>query len=214
MRIILLGKPGSGKGTQGKPLSEHYHIPTISTGDILRAAVKEKTPLGVKARGYMDKGQLVPDELVVEMVGERLQGGECRNGFILDGFPRNVEQAEALDTTLQSLEGGIDRVINFEVGDKEIIKRLSGRRTCRKCGEAYHIIFNMPLSVGICDKCGGELYQRDDDSEETIDARLKVYNEHTAPLIEHYQRQGLLVTVSGVGGIEQVREQIINAISG
>jgi adenylate kinase len=214
MRIILLGKPGSGKGTQGKPLSEHYHIPTISTGDILRAAVKEKTPLGIKARGYMDKGQLVPDELVLEMIGERLQERDCQNGFILDGFPRNVEQAEALDTTLQSLEGGIDRVINFEVGDKEIIKRLSGRRTCRKCGEAYHIIFNMPLSVGICDKCGGELYQRDDDSEETIDARLKVYNEHTAPLIEHYQRQGLLVTVSGVGGIEQVREQIINAISG
>ncbi|MFQ5586324.1 MAG: adenylate kinase [Thermodesulfobacteriota bacterium] len=214
MNIILLGKPGSGKGTQGKPLAEHYHVPTIATGDILRAAVREKTPLGVKAREYMDKGQLVPDELVVEMVIDRLKGEECRNGFILDGFPRNIGQAEALDEALSSFGKGIDCVVNVAVDDREIIKRLSGRRTCRKCGEAYHIVFNMPLNRGVCDKCGGELYQRDDDSEETIDARLKVYNEQTAPLIEFYQKKGVIKNINGVGGVDQVKEQIINAISG
>ena len=213
MNIILLGKPGSGKGTQGKPLAEHYHIPVISTGDILRAAVRDKTPLGVKAREYMDKGQLVPDALVVEMVVERLNGTDCRNGFILDGFPRNLEQAEALEGTLDNLGKKIDRVLNFVVEDKEILKRLSGRRTCRKCGEAYHILFNMPLNRGECDKCGGELYQRDDDSEETISARLKVYGEHTEPLIEFYRTKDILVSVDGVGGVDQVREQIINAVA-
>ncbi|MFQ5329211.1 MAG: adenylate kinase [Thermodesulfobacteriota bacterium] len=214
MRIILLGKPGSGKGTQGKPLAAHYQIPTISTGDILRAAVKDETPLGVKAKGFMDAGQLVPDKLVVEMVGERLQEADCKKGFILDGFPRNKGQAEALDCTLEAIDEAIDSVINFVVDDGEIVKRLSGRRTCRGCGEAYHITFNKPLADGVCNKCGGELYQRDDDSEETIGARLKVYNEHTAPLIDYYQGQDILVTVSGVGGIDKVREQIINAISG
>ncbi len=214
MNIILVGRPGSGKGTQGKVLSEEYNIPIISTGDILRAAVREKTPLGLQAREYMDKGALVPDELVVEMVVTRLQEGDCRKGFILDGFPRNIGQAEALDRTLSTLDKGIDHVLNFEVEHKEIIKRLSGRRTCRKCGEAYHIIFNMPVNIGICDKCGGELYQRDDDKEETIEARLKVYEEHTAPLVEYYRQKELLKAINGIGGVDQIKEQIINVICG
>lgn len=214
MNIILVGRPGSGKGTQGKILSEEYNIPIISTGDILRAAVREKTPLGLKARDYMDKGALVPDELVVEMVVTRLQEGDCRKGFILDGFPRNMGQAEALDRTLSTLDKGIDHVLNFEVEHKEIIKRLSGRRTCRKCGEAYHIIFNMPVNIGICDKCGGELYQRDDDKEETIEARLKVYEEHTAPLVRYYRQKELLKAINGIGGVDQIKEQIINVICG
>jgi adenylate kinase len=214
LNIILVGRPGSGKGTQGKVLSEEYHMPIISTGDILRAAVREKTPLGLKAKAYMDKGALVPDELVVEMVVKRLQKRDCSKGFILDGFPRNMGQAEALDSTLSTLGRGIDHVLNFEVEHKEIIKRLSGRRTCRQCGEAYHIIFNMPVNMGICDKCGSELYQRDDDKEETIEARLKVYEEHTAPLIEYYKQKRLLNTINGVGGVDHIKGQIINVIGG
>lgn len=214
MNIILIGRPGSGKGTQGKVLSDEYNIPIISTGDILRIAVREKTPLGLQAKEYMDKGTLVPDELVVEMIVTRFQKGDCRKGFILDGFPRNIGQAEALDRTLPTLDRGIDHVLNFEVEHKEIIKRLSGRRTCKKCGETYHIIFNMPVNIGICDKCGDELCQRDDDKEETIEARLKVFEEHTAPLIGYYKQKGLLRTINGIGGVDQIKEQIINVICG
>ncbi len=212
MNIILLGRPGAGKGTQCKAIAERYHIPQISTGDILRASVREKTYLGLKAQEYMDKGALVPDELVVEIVVERLNKADCRNGFIFDGFPRNMGQAEVLHKTLKKMGKKIDHVLYFDVEPKEIVKRLSGRRVCRKCGETYHIIYNMPTNIGICDKCGGDLYQREDDKEETIVARLDVYEEYTAPLIDCYRGKGLLRTINGVGGVDQVKKQIMDIL--
>ena len=214
MNLIFLGPPGSGKGTQAKMLVDHYGIPQISTGDILREAVREGTPLGREAKGYMDRGELVPDEVVVGIVRERLQGDDCKKGFILDGFPRTIPQAEALEETLKGLSKGIDHVINIEVGKDELIRRLSGRRTCRKCGAMYHIIFDPPKREGVCDRCGGELYQRDDDREETIRERLRVYEEQTAPLIEFYRKRGLLRTIDGKGEIKEIFERIKSAVEG
>lgn len=173
MNIIMLGPPGAGKGTQAKMLVEKFGIPQISTGDMLRAAVAEGTELGKKAKEYMDKGQLVPDEVVIGIVEERLKKSDCEKGFILDGFPRTVPQAEALDKILEKMGKKIDYVINIVVPDVEILKRLTGRRTCKQCGAMYHVIYNPPKQEGVCDKCGGELYQRDDDKEETIKNRLK-----------------------------------------
>jgi len=195
-------------------LVDHYGIPQISTGDILREAVREGTPLGREAKGYMDRGELVPDEVVVGIVRERLQGDDCKKGFILDGFPRTIPQAEALEETLKGLSKGIDHVINIEVGKDELIRRLSGRRTCRKCGAMYHIIFDPPKREGVCDRCGGELYQRDDDREETIRERLRVYEEQTAPLIEFYRKRGLLRTIDGKGEIKEIFERIKSAVEG
>ena len=212
MDIILLGPPGSGKGTQAQKMVERYHIPQISTGDILRGAVKEQTPLGVEAKGYMDQGKLVPDEVVVGIVRERLKESDCKGGFILDGFPRTVPQAEALDNTLGEMQRAIDHVVSIEVPNEELIKRLTGRRTCRKCGAMYHIIFGPPAKEGVCDRCGGELYQRDDDQEETIRARLQVYEEQTAPLIAYYRGKGLLRAIDGVGAIEEILRNIVQAI--
>jgi len=210
--IILLGPPGSGKGTQAQKIVERYHIPQISTGDILRGAVKEQTPLGVEAKGYMDQGKLVPDEVVVGIVRERLKESDCKGGFILDGFPRTVPQAEALDGTLGEVQRAIDHVVSIEVPNEELIKRLTGRRTCRNCGAMYHIIFDPPVKEGVCDRCGGELYQRDDDQEETIRARLQVYEEQTAPLIAYYREKGLLRAIDGVGEIEEIFRNIVQAI--
>jgi adenylate kinase len=212
MDVILLGPPGSGKGTQAQKLGERYHIPQISTGDILRGAVKERTPLGVEAQGYMDQGRLVPDEVVVGIVRERLMASDCNGGFILDGFPRTLPQAEALDVTLQEMKREIDHVISIEVDNEELLGRLTGRRTCRTCGTMYHLMFNPPKKDGICDKCGGELYQRDDDQEATIRARLQVYEEQTAPLIAYYRNKGLLRTIDGVGEIEEIFREIVKAI--
>ena len=212
LNLILLGSPGAGKGSQAKSLAEKYAIPQISTGDILRVAVRDKTDLGVKAKSYMDKGALVPDELVVDIVAERLKNDDCKTGFILDGFPRNISQAEAVEKMLDELGKKIDRVINIEVSRKEIIKRLSGRRVCRKCGEGYHIIFNPPLEDKVCDKCRGELYQRDDDKEDTIEARLKVYEEQAALLIDFYKKKGSLMAINGIGGFKEITEKIVNAI--
>jgi adenylate kinase len=212
MDIILLGPPGSGKGTQAQKMMERYHIPQISTGDILRGAVKEQTPLGVEAKGYMDQGKLVPDEVVVGIVRERLKGSDCDGGIILDGFPRTVPQAEALDTTLGEIKREINHVVSIEVPNEELVRRLTGRRTCRNCGAMYHIIFGPPTKEGVCDKCGGELYQRDDDQEETIRARLRVYEEQTAPLISYYRGKGLLRTIDGVGEIEEIFRNIVQAI--
>ena len=212
MDIILLGPPGSGKGTQAQKMVERYHIPQISTGDILRGAVKEQTPLGVEAKGYMDQGKLVPDEVVVGIVRERLKESDCKGGFILDGFPRTVPQAEALDSTLAGMQRAIDHVVSVEVPNEELIKRLTGRRTCRNCGAMYHIIFDPPAKEGVCDRCGGELYQRDDDQEETIKARLQVYEEQTAPLIAYYRGKGLLRAIDGVGAIEEIFQNIVQAI--
>ncbi|MCJ7664932.1 MAG: adenylate kinase [Desulfobacterales bacterium] len=212
MDLILLGPPGSGKGTQAKKMVEQYHIPQISTGDILRAALKEKTRLGVEAKQYMDQGRLVPDEVVVGIVRDRLKAPDCTDGFILDGFPRTVPQAEALGTTLKAMKRGIDHVISIEVDKGELLKRLGGRRTCRSCGAMNHLVFDPPKKEGVCDKCGGELYQRDDDQEETIRARLKVYDEQTAPLIAYYREKGLLRTIDGVGEVKQIFQQIVQAI--
>lgn len=214
MNLILLGPPGAGKGSQAKSLAIRYGIPQVSTGEILRAAVRDKTGLSVKAKSYMDRGALVPDNLVVEIVAERLKKDDCKSGFILDGFPRTIPQAEAVEAMLGALGKKIDHVINLEVAHKEIVKRLSGRRVCRDCGEGYHIIFNPPVDDKKCDKCKGELYQRDDDKEDTIEARLKVYEDHTAPLVDFYKKKGSLVTIDGIGGFQEITEKIVNAVKG
>lgn len=212
MNIILMGAPGAGKGTQSKVICDKFGIPQISTGDILRANVKDKTPLGQKAKGFMDKGALVPDELVVEMVAGRLGQPDCAGGFVLDGFPRNVKQAEALDLTLEKLGKLIDFAIGIEVPKRELVRRLGGRRVCRKCAATYHIIFNQPVNIGACDKCGSELYQRDDDKEDTIEARLKVYEDETMPVVEHYKKKGSFKTVNGVGSMDDITQAIVGAI--
>jgi adenylate kinase len=206
MRIVLLGGPGSGKGTQAKKLTEKLGIPQVSTGDIFRAAVKEGTPMGLKAKEYMDKGELVPDDVVVGVVEERLAKPDLAAGFMLDGFPRTLPQAEALDTLLNDMEKPIDHAVLVDVPDDELMKRLTGRRTCRnsECGKMYHVMFNPPKKEGVCDACGSELYQRDDDSEATIRERLNVYAEQTAPLIDYYSEKGLLRRVEGVGPIDQI----------
>ncbi|MBW1823589.1 MAG: adenylate kinase [Deltaproteobacteria bacterium] len=196
MKTILLGPPGCGKGTQAKILMGTYTIPQISTGDILREAVKKSSSLGLEAKSYMDQGLLVPDSLVIKIIEERLRHADCRDGFILDGFPRTTAQAEALDTT-----------------DEELIKRLIGRRICRQCGEGYHMAFNPPKKEGVCDTCQGALYQRDDDREETIRNRLKVYQTQTAPLITFYHNKDILRVIDGLGSIEDIQERITTTIN-
>ena len=213
MNLILLGPPGCGKGTQAKILIDTYHIPQISTGDILREAIKKESPLGIEAKTHMDQGSLVPDHLVIKIIEERLKQADCNRGFILDGFPRTVAQAEALDTTLAGMGSKLECVFSIEVDDEELIKRLTGRRVCRKCGESYHIEFNPPRQEGLCDSCQGELYQRDDDKEETIKNRLKVYQDQTSPLINFYQRKKVLHSVDGIGSIEEIKERLLTIIN-
>lgn len=204
MRIVLLGAPGAGKGTQAKKLIDKYGIPQISTGDILRKAVADGTPLGIEAKSYMNKGELVPDSVVIGLVKERLQQDDCRKGFILDGFPRNTAQAETLDRVLGEMGVPLQIALSVDVDLDVLMKRLTGRRTCRQCGQMYNIYFSPPAKEGICDKCGGELYHRDDDKEETIRKRLEVYESQTAPLIEYYKNKGILKSVNGVGNIEEI----------
>ncbi len=208
MNLILLGPPGSGKGTQAKLIVEKYGIPQISTGDMLREAVAKGTELGKEAKKYMDAGQLVPDEVVIGIVKERLQEPDCEKGFILDGFPRTIPQAEALDKILEELGKKIDAVINIQVPEEEVVKRIVNRRTCRKCGAVYHLIYNPPKEDNKCDKCGGELYQRDDDKEETVRQRYKVYKEQTEPLVEYYAKKGVLYNIDGTKSIEEVFNEI------
>ena len=208
MNIILLGPPGGGKGTQAKKIVEKYGIPHIATGDILREAVAKGTELGKKAKEYMDRGELVPDEIVIGIVRERLKQPDCEKGFLLDGFPRTIKQAEALDEMLKELGKGIDAVIYIDVPEEEIVKRITYRRTCRNCGAVYHLIYAPPKEDNKCDKCGGELYQRDDDKEEVVRQRFKVYMENTAPLIEYYEKKGLLYRVDGTKSIDEVFSQI------
>jgi len=212
MNLILLGPPGAGKGTQAKMLTETFGIPQISTGDILRAAVKEGTPLGKQAQAFMDDGKLVPDEVVIGIVTERLQEPDCNQGFILDGFPRTVAQADALQENLRELGKELDRVIALQVDTEALVERLTGRRTCKSCGRGYHVKFDPPAVEGRCDACGGELYQRDDDREETIRKRLEVYERQTAPLIDYYRNAGLLIEVDGMQQIEEVRETLLAAL--
>lgn len=206
MRIVLLGGPGSGKGTQAKKLTDVYGIPQISTGDIFRAALKEGTPMGLKAKTFMDKGELVPDDVVVGVVEERLTKPDLDKGYMLDGFPRTIPQAKALDKMLESQGQSLDHAVLVDVPDEELLKRLTGRRTCRNsdCGKMYHVMFNPPKKEGICDSCGSELYQRDDDSEATCRERLTVYAQQTAPLVDYYDKKSLLRRVAGVGPIDDI----------
>lgn len=212
MKIVLLGPPGAGKGTQAAKIVTKYSVPHISTGDIFRKNLKEGTPLGIKAKEYMDKGLLVPDELVVDLVKDRLSEKDCKEGFMLDGFPRTVFQAEALETELEKLNMELDAVVNITVDPELLLQRLTGRRICKSCGATYHTSFNASSKGHICDQCDGELYQRDDDKEETVKKRLDVYSEQTQPLIDYYTQKGLLIDIDGEGEINEVFNQIIQSL--
>ncbi len=214
MRIALLGPPGAGKGTQARALALLWGIPQVASGDLLRAVVREDSELGREAASYMDRGQLVPDELVLKLIAERLREKDAHKGFILDGFPRNVSQAEALAKGLDRFGLKLDKAVAVIVPDEEIVKRISGRRTCAKCNAMYHVAFEPPAKPGICDKCGGQLYQREDDAEDTVRERLKVYAETTRPLLDHYGRLGLLAQVNGVGRTDDVEKRILSAVNG
>ncbi|QPJ61769.1 MAG: adenylate kinase [Candidatus Nitronauta litoralis] len=213
MKLILLGPPGSGKGTQSGMLRDKFNIPQISTGDLLRKAVSSKTALGIKAREYMDKGHLVPDELVLDMIRERLQQEDCKNGYVLDGFPRTVVQAEKLDEMLASVGEKLDEVIDLEVNPEEILVRLTGRRTCRSCNAMFHETLKPAKQPAVCDHCGGELYQRADDNEETVMNRLKEYENKTAPLKEFYRKQGNLKSAKGSGSMDDIFDRICSLVS-
>ena len=204
MKVIMLGAPGAGKGTQAKKLAAEYSIPHISTGDIFRANIKEGTELGKKAKAYMDAGQLVPDELVCDLVVDRIQQDDCKNGYLLDRFPRTIPQAEALDAAVEKLGEKIDYAVNIDVPDDNIINRMSGRRACVGCGATYHIVFNPPKVEDVCDVCGKSLILRDDDKPETVKTRLDVYHAQTQPLIDYYAGRGVLVTVDGTQNMDKV----------
>ena len=212
MKIILMGPTGAGKGTQAEKLVELYQIPHISTGDMFRKAQKEGTELGLKAKSYMDQGQLVPDEVTVGIVKERLAEDDCKGGFLLDGFPRTVQQADALDGILAELDLALDRVVNIEVDKAFLVDRLTGRRVCRACGATFHVTNKAPKVEGVCDKCGGELYQRNDDKVETVSNRLDVYAAQTAPLIEYYQSKGIMSSIDGSKSMEDVLADIRTAL--
>ena len=213
MKIIMLGAPGAGKGTQAKMIAEKFNIPHISTGDIFRANIKNGTELGKKAKEYMDKGQLVPDELTVEILLDRVAADDCKNGYVLDGFPRTIPQADVLDKELTKLGDKVDFAINVDVPDENIVRRMSGRRACLKCGATYHIEHILPKQEGICDKCGSELVQRDDDKPETVQNRLSVYHEQTQPLIDYYNKKNILKTVDGTKDMQEVFSDIVNILN-
>ncbi len=212
MKIIMLGAPGAGKGTQAKMIADKYHLPHISTGDIFRANIKEGTELGKQAKEYMDRGALVPDELTVKILLDRVSADDCKNGYVLDGFPRTIPQAEVLDEALAKLGDAVDLAINVEVPDENIVRRMSGRRACLKCGATYHIEHIPPKKEGICDVCGEALVQRDDDKPETVQKRLTVYHEQTAPLIEYYGNKKILKEVDGTKDMEAVFADITKLI--
>lgn len=209
MKIIMLGAPGAGKGTQAKKIAEKYSIPHISTGDIFRANIKEGTELGKKAKEYMDKGALVPDELVCDLVVDRISQDDAKNGYVLDGFPRTIPQAEALDAALSKINEVVDYAIDVDVPDDNIVNRMSGRRACVACGGTYHIVFNPTKAEGVCDACGGQLILRDDDKPETVQNRLKVYHDQTQPLIEYYTKKNILKSVDGTQDMSKVFDSIV-----
>ena len=212
MRIIMLGAPGAGKGTQAKKIAEKYNIPHISTGDIFRANIKNGTELGVKAKSYMDQGLLVPDELVVDLVDDRIQQDDAKAGYFLDGFPRTIPQAESLDAALAKMGQKIDYAIDVEVPDENIINRMSGRRACVKCGATYHLQYAKPKADGVCDVCGEQLILRDDDKPETVQKRLSVYHQQTQPLIDYYENQNALKEVDGTKDMEDVFADIVSIL--
>jgi adenylate kinase len=213
MRIVLVGPPGAGKGTQAAYLAENLSIPHISTGDLFRANISKKTELGKLAKSYMDKGELVPDEVTIAMAKDRMEQSDAERGFLLDGFPRNVSQAEALDVTLQEESMSLDAVLDLEVPEEEVVKRIAGRRICRNdSSHVFHVTYKQPKQDGVCDACGGELYQRDDDSEETVRKRLEVYHTQTEPIIDYYKTQGLVVTISALGKVDEVTARAMAAL--
>ncbi|MGH3498573.1 MAG: adenylate kinase [Nocardioidaceae bacterium] len=214
MRLVLVGPPGAGKGTQATFIAQHFGIPQISTGDIFRANVAEQTALGREARRFMDAGDLVPDEVTIAMVDDRLGHPDAAKGFLLDGFPRTVPQANALDAMLERRNSALQAVLELSADEDEVVRRLSGRRTCRNCGRVWHAEFDKPKVDGVCDKCGGELFQRDDDKPETIRRRLQVYAEQTEPLVEHYRDLGLLHTIIATGSVDTVTARAIEALTG
>lgn len=212
MKIVMLGAPGAGKGTQAKMLAEKCGIPHISTGDIFRANIKEGTELGKQAKSYMDQGKLVPDSLTIQLIMDRLGKEDCKKGYILDGFPRTIPQAESLDAALKNVNDKLDFAIDVEVPDENIKERMSGRRACLSCGATYHIAFAPPKTEGICDRCNGELVLRDDDKPETVQERLVVYHNQTQPLIQYYEKQNLLVTIDGTQAVEKVFQDILTTL--
>lgn len=212
MKIVMLGAPGAGKGTQAKKIAEKYQLPHISTGDIFRANIKNGTELGKKAKTYMDQGLLVPDELVVDLVVDRLKQDDCKNGYILDGFPRTIPQAEALDAALAAIGEKMDYALNVDVPDENIINRMSGRRACVSCGATYHVEFNPTKAEGVCDACGAELILRDDDKAETVKKRLDVYHDQTQPLIDYYKNAGILVDIDGTVDMNDVFNAIVTIL--
>ena len=212
MKIIMLGAPGAGKGTQAKMIADKYGVPHISTGDIFRANIKNGTELGMEAKKYMDQGLLVPDELTVRILLDRVAQDDCKNGYVLDGFPRTIPQAEVLDSELTKLGDHIDYAINVDVPDENIVNRMSGRRACLKCGATYHIVYAAPKKENICDTCGEALVLRDDDKPETVSKRLKVYHEQTQPLIDYYTKQGVLKTVDGTCALDEVFKAIVEIL--
>ena len=212
MKLIMLGAPGAGKGTQAKKIAEKYTIPHISTGDIFRANIKNGTELGKKAKTFMDQGLLVPDELVVDLVVDRVNQEDCKNGYVLDGFPRTIPQAEALDRALAAMGQKIDYAIDVEVPDENIVNRMSGRRACVDCGATYHIEFNPSKEEGVCDICKGDLYQRADDNEETVSKRIQVYLDETKPLADYYSKVGIIADIDGQQSIDKVFNDIVSAL--
>ncbi|MGW1027065.1 adenylate kinase [Streptomyces sp. NPDC002577] len=214
MRIVLVGPPGAGKGTQAAFLAKNLSIPHISTGDLFRANISQGTELGKRAKAYMDAGNLVPDEVTIGMAKDRMSQPDAENGFLLDGFPRNVSQAEALDETLKAEGMKLDAVLDLEVPEDEVVKRIAGRRVCRKdSSHVFHATYSPPQQDGVCDVCGGELYQRDDDSEETVRKRLEVYHTQTEPIIDYYRNQGLLITISALGKVDEVTKRAMGALA-
>ncbi|NTW05637.1 MAG: adenylate kinase [Peptococcaceae bacterium] len=213
MNLLIMGPPGAGKGTQAEVLVKELGIVHISTGDMFRNAIKDGTEMGMKAKEYMDKGELVPDEVVIGMVKERIGFADCENGFLLDGFPRTVEQAQALDVSLEELNIKLDGVINIVVPEEKLMARLTGRRVCKGCGASYHVIFNPPKTEAVCNSCRGELYQRSDDNEESVGTRLRAYQDKTQPLIEYYKKKGYLVNVDGDQDIDLVLKSILEAFA-